>query len=582
MRLPKANHHRPFLSLRAATFRLGDRLVFPNTSWALYRDEQWAIVGPNGAGKSLLADAVRGRLPLVQGELRYHFRRPPGAGPGATIGHVSFADRKADLNDTVVQSRWNSLEDEATLRVGDFLSYERVMDVNPFEVTARHGRARPQFARRRRRAVTLLRLGPLLRRPLLSLSNGERQRVQLARAFCLPLRLLILDEPFAGLDAATREYLHRVLEQLMSTPLRVLLLTTRVEELPRHVTHLLRVEDCRVAAAGPVAQISGSSSSQVLKPAAPRTTQAPAGLQVGDSAERGTCSSHAKSPTAGSGGADDLVQLCNVTVGYGRATILRDINWTVRAGQSWALLGPNGSGKTTLLSLLLGDNPQAYRNHVAVFGSLRGSGESVWELKRQIGWVSPELHLHFDDTVTCFDVVASGFRQTIGLFEPLTSRQRSAVRQWLERFGLLDFARSPLYGLSAGLQRMVLLARALVKQPRLLILDEPCQGLDADHRDLFVQTVDALLRTGTATAIYVTHRPEEIPPSIRHILRLSAGRASAEIRTSDLGPCDSPTGPRSTAGVRFPAAASAGRCRRTAARGRGSGRRPGLRSRCSR
>ena len=155
-----------------------------------------------------------------------------------------------------------------------------------------------------------------------------------------------------------------------------------------------------------------------------------------------------------------------------------------------------------------------------VFGRQRGSGESVWDIKRHIGWVSPELHLHFNDSATCFEVVASGFHDTVGLFQPPSARQRAAARRWLARFQLLEFAHRPLFSLSAGLQRMVLLARALVKNPRLLILDEPCQGLDSAHRDLFVQAVDALIRAGTVTAIYVTHRHDEIPPSIKRVLRL--------------------------------------------------------------
>ena len=164
-----------------------------------------------------------------------------------------------------------------------------------------------------------------------------------------------------------------------------------------------------------------------------------------------------------------------------------------------------------------------------VFGQQRGSGESVWDIKRHIGWVSPELHLHFNDSATCFEVVASGFHDTVGLFQPPSGAQRTAARRWLARFQLLQFAHQPLFSLSAGLQRMVLLARALVKQPRLLILDEPCQGLDAAHR--------RPLRPGRGRAdprrrrhgIYVTHRRDEIPPSVNQVLRLSArgGPASA-------------------------------------------------------
>src|ERR1017187_3502552 len=189
----------------------------------------------------------------------------------------------------------------------------------------------------------------------------------------------------------------------------------------------------------------------------------------------------------------------HITVRYGKAVILNNINWTIRAGESWALLGPNGSGKTTLLSLILGDNPQVYTNEVIVFGHQRGGGESVWDIKRHIGWVSPELHLHFNDSATCFEVVASGFHDTVGLFQSPTARQRTASRRCVARFQLLAFAGRPLFSLSAALQRMVLLARALVKQPRLLILDEPCQGLDSAHREFFVSAVDALIRAGAVT-----------------------------------------------------------------------------------
>ncbi|HWX21044.1 MAG TPA: ATP-binding cassette domain-containing protein [Candidatus Binatia bacterium] len=553
---------RPFLSLLNATFRLGDELVFEKTSWVFQRHEQWAILGPNGSGKSLFADALRGRLPLVQGELRYHFRPPTRLSAEESIGHVSFEDRKSEVHETVVQSRWNSLEGEHGLLARDFLSYERVMDLNPFEVTDQHTKARPQFELRRRRAVGLLRIEPLLARRLLSLSNGETQRVQLARALCHPLRLLILDEPFAGLDANNCQHFRGVLARLMKTPLRVLLITARIEDIPRGVTHLLRLDKCRVAAAGPRGETlaradnilsglnertvnririaafpsprpsplgrGGTAGGRLRIPVAPnsrtpsqRSSLSPrerAGVRGNNTAEREI--RHTPDRIHKDSAEPGLIELRNVTVRYGAAIILRDLNWTVRAGESWALLGPNGSGKTTLLSLLLGDNPQAYSNHVRVFGQQRGSGDSVWELKKRIGWVSPELHLHFNEAATCFEVVASGFHETIGLFEPPTARQRAAVRQWLAKFGLRKFAATPLFALSAGLQRLVLLARALVKRPQLLLLDEPCQNLDAAHRARFVEMVDALIRRGAVTAIYVTHREDEIPPAITRVLRL--------------------------------------------------------------
>ena len=517
----RGNAHQPFLQLRSATFRLGERLVFERTTWTLLRNEQWAIVGPNGAGKSLFADALRGQLPLVGGELRFHFRPPAGLNHEEAIGHVAFEDRRHELHHTVVQSRWNSLEEESTLRVSDFLSYERVMEINPFEVEPLgYGvRRRAAFERRRRQAVEVLRVTPFLAHSLLSLSNGEMQRVQLARALSRPSRLLILDEPFAGLDTQTRRHFRAVLEHLMATALRVLLLTTRPEDLPRQVNHLLRIEDCRVVYSGP--RRRGPDESAAPPPGPRRGGATGATQRAGSTTASPSRVSQNPAPRAAN---NELVRLRNVTLRYGETTLLENINWTIRAGESWALLGPNGSGKTTLLSLLTGDNPQAYVNDVVLFGKRRGEGEPVWRTKQRIGWVSPELHLHFDDAAPCLDVVASGFRDTVGLFEPPTRPQRRAALALLAQFRLSQYVTTPLFALSVGLQRMVLLSRALVKKPALLILDEPCQSLDAPHRMLFIEAVDRLLRAGGVTAIYVTHRRDEIPPSINRVFRLDHGR----------------------------------------------------------
>ena len=472
--------------------------------------------------------------------------------PEEAIGHMSFEDRKLDVQEMVVQSRWNSIEEENALRVRDFLSYEQVMEINPFEVRDQEDRERGSFERRMFRAVRLLRIEPFLDRTLISLSNGERQRIQLARALCRPLRLLMLDEPFVGLDVGIRTYFRELLNQLMQTPLRVLLITARIEDLPRPVTHILFVHECRVIAAGPRARVlalprvqelltTGRKTSFSHKPlnGKPVHGKSVHGKTVNGKTvhiERITAARNGhllRTPTeerppddaGGKSNGKPLVRLRNVTVHYEDRVILRDINWTVRAGESWALLGPNGSGKTTLLSLILGDNPQVYGNDIVVFGKQRGSGESVWEIKRRIGWVSPELHLHFNDEATCFEVAASGFYDTVGLFQKPGRQRSAAVLEWLAEFQLLQFADSPLCALSTGLQRMVLLARALVKRPQLLILDEPCQGLDPAHQDVFLGAVDELIGTGKVTTIYVTHRKEEIPPAVKRVLRLRGGLA---------------------------------------------------------
>jgi molybdate transport system ATP-binding protein len=295
---------------------------------------------------------------------------------------------------------------------------------------------------------------------------------------------------------------------------RLLLIVNHRDELPRGITHLLLVERCRLVAQGKLRTMLAHPRVRRLLAGDPRVRPAvrlppfPAGR---------------RSPGSG-----ELVRLQGVSVKYGARVILTNIDWTVRRGESWALLGPNGSGKSTLLSLIVGDNPQAYANKVYVFGRRRGSGESVWALKKRIGWVSPELHLHFPEAQTCLETVLSGFQDSQGCYRRPAPRQVFAARRWLAGFGLSGFAERSLGSMSAGLQRVALLVRALVKFPELLILDEPCQGLDHAHRLHFIRAVEVLIDRNQTTIVYVTHRFEEIPRGIRRVLRLKAGHVCDE------------------------------------------------------
>jgi len=310
-----------------ASFRLGDSTVFRNTNWQFLKQQHWAVLGPNGSGKSLFADALCGSLPLIAGELNYHFRPPAGYSHEEAIAKVTFDDRKAQNHDTVVQSRWTSFEQESSSIVREFLSYDRVMEVNPFEVTTRHESLRRSFGRRQQRVSRLLELASLMHKTLLALSNGERQRVELARALCRPLRLLILDDPMTGLDAANRVAFARVLNWIMRGSTRVLYITHRAEDLPAAITHELWIGDCQVKEAG-----------------SRRTT--PGNLRKRTRA-RGLKPKLIASTARASNSEPALLKFKSVTVRYGAATLLDGLNWTVQQGESWALLGANGSGKST-------------------------------------------------------------------------------------------------------------------------------------------------------------------------------------------------------------------------------------------
>ena len=220
-----------------------------------------------------------------------------------------------------------------------------------------------------------------------------------------------------------------------------------------------------------------------------------------------------------------LVRMKNVNITYHRVKVLQHIDWTIKRQENWAVLGPNGSGKTTLLSLILGDNPQAYANDIVLFGRRKGTGESIWEIKEKIGFISPELHVHYPYRFSAFDVICSGFFDSIGLYRKCSDKMKRAARSWLKQLGMSAYAETRFGTLSDGIQRMILVARALVKNPQLLVLDEPCQGLDERNRRHIIGLVETVGRRMDTGIIYVTHDVDELPDIITHVLRLEDGKA---------------------------------------------------------
>jgi len=217
------------------------------------------------------------------------------------------------------------------------------------------------------------------------------------------------------------------------------------------------------------------------------------------------------------------VRFENVSVAYGEKKIFSNINWEVKRGERWLLKGANGSGKSTLIGLITGDHPQAYANNIFLFDRKRGSGESIWDIKRKVGFVSPELHWYFDKTISIYNTIASGFFDTVGLYRALLPMQHQVVKQWLSFLNLASKASEPLYVLSNSEQRLTLLARALVKNPPLLVLDEPCQGLDEQQVSEFVALIDGLCERMSKTLIYVSHYESEVPGCVDKVMLLENG-----------------------------------------------------------
>jgi molybdate transport system ATP-binding protein len=220
----------------------------------------------------------------------------------------------------------------------------------------------------------------------------------------------------------------------------------------------------------------------------------------------------------------------NVMVKYDEKIALQEINWTVKKGEKWALLGPNGSGKSTILSLINADHPQAYANQILLFDKIRGSGESIWDIKRRIGFVSPELHLYFRQHMPCWEVAATGYFDTLYLNMKITESQKDTIRHHFEFFNISHLLQHSFQAVSTGQQRLILLIRSLIKQPELIIWDEPYQALDEQNIVLSAKLLQWYCRDFT-TLLFVSHYSHEIPAFVDNYLMLDKGKISKLVRS---------------------------------------------------
>ena len=215
----------------------------------------------------------------------------------------------------------------------------------------------------------------------------------------------------------------------------------------------------------------------------------------------------------------------NVNVGWNDKLVLEDLSWTLHKNEHWLIRGPNGSGKTTFLELITGDNMQVFSNDIKLFGSRRGSGETIWDIKHKLGIVSYRLHVEYRmlGGTSLENVIVSGFRDSIGLYGQATDTEAAAAKQWLETGGFAGREKESFGNLSYGEQRAVLILRAAVKCPQILILDEPCHGLDESFRQKILDLMEIIAGTGTTTLLHVTHDPTEVLDCEKHILELHPG-----------------------------------------------------------
>ena len=457
--------------------------VLNGISFSLYKNESLAIIGSSGSGKTLLGLALAKKI-FYRGEIQF------ANDANSKIVFVEQLHHFKNLqhtNDLYYQQRFNSYDTEETETVAQSLGENlKLAEVFLKEMGL-------EYLRYER---------------LIQLSNGENKKLQILKARLEDPKVLILDQPFIGLDKETRTWLQQQFDALIKNGV-LLILITSPEEIPGSISKVLLLEKGEIKS---FEELETFSKRKELYPIEIKRDFVSPDLKNFLKTEQTDIAY------------EPVIEMRKVSVQYGDKIILDKVNWKVMKGERWLLSGPNGAGKSTLLSLITADNPKAYANSIFLFGKRRGSGESVWDIKKKIGFISPELHLYFNQSSTCFETVASGLYDTIGLFRQLSDEDIGLVDQWMEFCRLKDLQQKRLYELSVGEQRAVLLTRALVKDPPLLILDEPCQGLDMEIKNEFLELINEVCTIGNKTLVFVSHYENDRPSCISHFIKLEHGR----------------------------------------------------------
>ena len=411
--------------------------------------EHIAIVGPNGSGKSLLVDMLTGKYPLREGELAYDFSPSITKTVYDNIKYIAFRDTYGSVDaNYYYQQRWNTHDQEDTPEVRDLLGEVKndVLTQQLFE---------------------LFRIEPMLDKKIILLSSGELRKFQLAKTLLTAPRILIMDNPFIGLDASTRELLFNLLNGLAHMDsLQIILILSMMDDIPSFITHVVPVDNMIVGEKMEREMYMQAFHMQDFVAPMENLQQRILDLPYGNTSYT----------------SEEVIKLNKVSIRYDDRTILKELDWTILRGEKWALSGENGAGKSTLLSLVCADNPQSYACDISLFGRKRGTGESIWEIKKHIGYVSPEMHRAYLKNLPAIEIVASGLHDSIGLYKRPREEQMAVCEWWMDIFGISALRDKPFLQLSSGEQRLALLARAFVKDPELLILDEPLHGLDTYNR----------------------------------------------------------------------------------------------------
>ena len=451
-------------------------------NWSVYQGEQWACLGPNGAGKTSLARVLSAQATHFSGEYsRSELLARKGVAYVCFEQAKALCDRDRKLDDS--EFRADASDPGTTVR-------SAILGGQPASAAFDHW-------------VGRLHIGHILERGLRFISTGEMRKTLLIKAILSDPALLILDSPLDGLDHASQNDMGQIITQLLRSDLNVLMLCRQIEDIPAGISHVLVLNGGEIAASG--------CRTEVLASTAVHTLMNPPVAELGKLPQ--PAPRPYQLPESG-----PLIELRDVSVSYGELAVLRNVHWTLDRQTHCCVSGPNGCGKTTLLSLITGDNHKAYGQDITLFGIRRGSGESVWDIKQKYGQLDTQLHLNYVRGMRVVEVVVSGFFDTIGLYDDWGDMQLDTANEWLAALGLSSYSREGFDALSFGLQRMVLLARAMVKSPIILLLDEPTLGLDGHHRKLMLRAIDHIAANSDTQIIFVSHSAGHVPACINQHL----------------------------------------------------------------
>ncbi|MDY4131695.1 ATP-binding cassette domain-containing protein [Treponema sp.] len=511
------------IALRNCRIQNKIKTFFPELSWEFKKGESWLVIGPNGGGKADFVKALAGQLSFVpisgsDGDYKNCFEK--------NVAVVSLEEAASLIEEERNRDESEYMDKEDIGRTG------RAYISEVLGGSSKKNAPLPEIAWRLETMaeVKLCGVEKILDRGLRYMSTGEIRRTLLCRALLSGSKLLVLSDPFAGLDAESRRILLEFFTTIVSKQLsgkedfpHIILCMERFHEIPESINRVVEFRNKKISFCGPREEYEVLLKKEEEAKAATRESEKTAFL-----AELAKIRSESKAISDDINSVsvpDSLIKFDGVNVGWEDHHVLVDLEWEVKKGDHYLVRGPNGSGKTTIMELITGDNMQVFREPVYLFGNRRGTGETIWDIKRQLGIVSYRLHVEYRMVggTDLQNVIISGFHDSLGLYQNPTDYEIAVAKAWLKLAGFAGRERESFGNLSYGEQRAILILRAAVKSPRVLILDEPCHGLDENYREKILNLLETIAETGTTTLLHVTHDPSEVLPCERHVLELHPG-----------------------------------------------------------